>query len=256
MTGVVTRALNAGPGGTVEIAECQEGFARVFYRPKEPDLEAEQLFLAAVDGAWTVLTYGTVNDCTDDDLRPAGLEDACIALGLRPGSHASEGSLTIDQMNALITAQVARSPLGTSTAFSCDPYHGGLTSGAVPICRPDPEPTDAQFPLLTALVLDGGAGTVAWAQAGIENPSLNADAFLSGSLPRGLNCTQLVADPTFAADISRRLTPNLVCFAVVLYWFLEDRPTPRMDVDSNGIPCETLFPDDVVNVVWNGGYVS
>jgi hypothetical protein len=38
---------------------------------------------------------------------------------------------------------------------------------------------------------------------------------------------------------------------LVAYWFLEGAPD-RMDVDGNGIPCETLFPADVVAEVWSG----
>jgi len=261
MAGAVQAALSAGPEGTVAIAECRNGFARVFYRPEATNLETEQLFLVDTDGAWTVLTYGTGIDCADDDLRPAGLEEACVALGLRPASPGGGGALTIDELNAEVTSQAASSPLATSTAFTCISDHGTsvdgtVDTGSVLTCRPDPEPTEGQFPLLTVLVLDAGAGTIAWAQAGVENPSLNADGFFSRSLPRGLNCTDLVADPVFVADMAERLDPDLVYFAVVLYWFLEDRPTPRMDVDSDGIPCETRFPADVVNRVWKGGFVS
>lgn len=176
-----------------------------------------------------------------------------------PSSGTGEPTaLSLDEVNKRVLTETTGPLLSTVTAFSCEPYHGGLASGGVLICRPDPEPTEGQFPLLTVLVLDGGAGTIAWAQAGVENPTLNADGLVSGSgaLPRGLNCTDLVAHPAFVADIAGRLDPTLTYFAAVLYWFLEDRPTPRMDIDSNGIPCETLFPADVVQRVWGGGYLT
>jgi hypothetical protein len=71
--------------GSVEVAECQNGYARVYYRPDAPNYETEQLFLRAEDGGWMILTYGTGIDCaTDTDLRPPELLDACRALGLRP----------------------------------------------------------------------------------------------------------------------------------------------------------------------------
>jgi hypothetical protein len=71
--------------GSVEIAECQNGYARVFYRPDAPNYETEQLFLRDDGGEWTILTYGTGIDCAGDtDLQPPELEDACRALGLRP----------------------------------------------------------------------------------------------------------------------------------------------------------------------------
>jgi hypothetical protein len=38
---------------------------------------------------------------------------------------------------------------------------------------------------------------------------------------------------------------------VLAYWFLEGMPD-RMDVDGNGIPCEQLFPPEVVADVWSG----
>lgn len=70
--------------GSVEVAECQNGYARVFYRPDAQNFETEQLFLRADSGQWAILTYGTGIDCaTDTDFQPAELEDACEALGLR-----------------------------------------------------------------------------------------------------------------------------------------------------------------------------
>lgn len=85
---VVSAALDpddAIPGG-VEISECKNGYARVFYVPDEPSTyETEQVFLKDAEGTWIMLTSGTGIDCmTDTDLEPAELEDACRALGLRP----------------------------------------------------------------------------------------------------------------------------------------------------------------------------
>lgn len=76
------------PGGTipgsVEIVECQNEYARVFYRPDSPGYETEQIFLRDDGGQWVILTYGTGIDCADDvDLDPPELEDACRALSLR-----------------------------------------------------------------------------------------------------------------------------------------------------------------------------
>lgn len=215
------------------------------------------------DGSVTA-TSGTSNGATASAMSPAPTEPPTGTPPTsgngptqRPPSSETSGSLTIDEVNALVTAQ-APSDLGEWTPFACTVDHGDLGTGSVLTCRPDPEPTEGQFPLLTVLVLDGGTSTIAWAQAGVENPTLNADGLVSGSgaLPRGLNCTDLVAHPSFVADIAGRLDPTLTYFAAVLYWFLEDRPTPRMDIDSNGIPCETLFPADVVQRVWGGGYLT
>lgn len=37
----------------------------------------------------------------------------------------------------------------------------------------------------------------------------------------------------------------------VAYWYAEGAPD-RMDVDHNGIPCETVYPTSVVNPFWHG----
>jgi hypothetical protein len=41
----------------------------------------------------------------------------------------------------------------------------------------------------------------------------------------------------------------------VAYFFAHDRPHV-MDVDGNGVPCETVYPDDVVQQVWSGGIIT
>lgn len=48
---------------------------------------------------------------------------------------------------------------------------------------------EGQHPVLTVLILDG-AGTVAVAEAGIQNPELAAEA-VESNVESGLNCTQL-----------------------------------------------------------------
>ena len=86
MEGVVRAELDPDGAipGSVEMAECQSGYARVFYRPDSADFETEQLFLRDDDGRWVILTYGTGIDCANDpDFEPPELEDACRALGLR-----------------------------------------------------------------------------------------------------------------------------------------------------------------------------
>ncbi len=71
--------------GTVEIRQCQKRYARVIFVPEDTTrFESEQLILKDADGAWVVLTYGTGIDCAaETDWRPAELENACRALGLR-----------------------------------------------------------------------------------------------------------------------------------------------------------------------------
>lgn len=84
---VVNAEIN--PDGSIpavaELAECRGGYARAFLVPEDTAAyETEQLFLVDVDGEWQVLTFGTGIDCVNDiEFRPAELEDACVALGLR-----------------------------------------------------------------------------------------------------------------------------------------------------------------------------
>jgi hypothetical protein len=76
---------------SVTVAECQNGYARVYANPDQSGCgqlegacyENEQVFLADTDGEWTYMTSGTGISCSsDDDLGPE-LVTACEALGLR-----------------------------------------------------------------------------------------------------------------------------------------------------------------------------
>ena len=68
----------------VDVANCQNGYARVFAFPDQsgcpdgdPCLENEQVFLVEVDGSWEYLDSGTGLQCPD-----APISEACEALGL------------------------------------------------------------------------------------------------------------------------------------------------------------------------------
>jgi hypothetical protein len=124
-----------------------------------------------------------------------------------------------------------------------------IDKGTVLTCRPAPEPADSQFPLLTVLVLDG-AGTVAVGQAGVVYPVLSPDSGLYAQ--SGLFCRDVLGE----SDLTRELPdPNLRYFGSVLYWFMEGMPA-RMDADEDGIPCETLSAPEVVESLWDGGWVE
>jgi hypothetical protein len=77
------------------------------------------------------------------------------------------------------------------------------------------------------------------------------------TVPPGLNCTNLLApdSPFTEAAQADQLTPEQTYFGVVMYYFLQDR-SPLMDVDHNGIPCETLIEPSVVDTVWAGGWIA
>jgi hypothetical protein len=67
----------------VDIQQCQNGYARVFATPVDPNRDdSEQVFLKDEEGSWELLTWGTGISCQDPDLLDE-LIPACEALGLR-----------------------------------------------------------------------------------------------------------------------------------------------------------------------------
>jgi len=75
-----------------DVRRCRGGYAQVFAIPDpsvcEPGVrycyDAEQVFLRAVDGRWTIITSGTGISC-DTETTPA-MVAACTALGLAPAA--------------------------------------------------------------------------------------------------------------------------------------------------------------------------
>lgn len=170
-------------------------------------------------------------------------------------------ALTIGQVEAYVaerypgSASADRWGVDVGRAWACVPDTSGeLAAGAVLTCRPDPPVLEGQHPVTTVLVLDS-SGKLAVIEAGVINPILLADVIV-GAVGSGLNCTRLT-DPgsELISGIGSGLTPQETYGAVTLYWFLEGRPSPLMDIDENGIPCETKFPAAVVAEVWSGGWI-
>jgi hypothetical protein len=109
-----------------------------------------------------------------------------------------------------------------------------------------------EVPGVTVLVLDD-AGTVGLAEGGNNYPLLHPYA---PDLPAGLSCSRLLEPGSEFDSWDHGLTPSQRYFATVVYWFLHGRPAPLMDIDNNGVPCETLFPPEVVRQIWSGGWVT
>jgi hypothetical protein len=69
---------------SVDVTDCQNGYARAIAVPTGANQQSEQVFLRDDGGAWAVVDYGTGIDCAD----PASLNEAdraaCEALGLAP----------------------------------------------------------------------------------------------------------------------------------------------------------------------------
>jgi hypothetical protein len=91
MLQVISEAIDIPYDGmfwdSVEIAQCQNGYARVFAitrgtPPPGTQLEgSEQVFLQDIEGEWKVLSSGSGLDCYPGSM-PPDLKDACEALGL------------------------------------------------------------------------------------------------------------------------------------------------------------------------------
>jgi hypothetical protein len=132
-----------------------------------------------------------------------------------------------------------------------------LGAGMVAVCRPQPpSPQGGEVPVVTVLVLDD-QGTVSIAEGGLRFPLLHPNV-IGMDVPSGLNCSQLLAPGSVFDEQATQsgLTPTQRYFATVTYWFLQDRPTPLMDIEQNGIPCETLVPASVVEQLWSGGWIT
>ncbi len=138
---------------------------------------------------------------------------------------------------------------------------GPLTVGSVATCQQSPLPIEGETHTVTVLVLDD-AGTYAATRSGNDHLLLNSEMIVQREpgdppLSAGLNCTNLLApDSPFTQEAKAdELTPEQTYFGVVLYYFLQDR-SPLMDIDNNGIPCETLIESSVVDTVWAGGWIA
>jgi hypothetical protein len=175
-------------------------------------------------------------------------------------------ALTLDRLGGQMAA-VAPASLGvadwacqaaTTATGSTPAPPATLTAGSIAQCRPATLPADGEYPVTTVLVLDD-AGTFTAAQSGIAHPLLSPGLMdtLPRPIPPGLNCTDLLAPDSAFTEAARedRLTPAQTYFGVVLYYFRQDR-SPLMDIDDNGIPCETLIDPSVVNTVWGGGWIA
>ena len=102
-------------------------------------------------------------------------------------------------------------------------------------------------------VLDS-SGRAAWtAQTELPHSpeDLMADYWIS---PKGLFCRDILRGDLRAYPFSAIGGPTLGYFWSLVYWSLEGEPD-RMDVDLDGIPCETLYAPEVVAQVLDGGSV-
>jgi hypothetical protein len=95
---------------------------------------------------------------------------------------------------------------------------------------------------LLVIVLDAGGTATGFAAS-------DGTPFLPFNAAPGLLCRELLADPLLQG-LGDQTVPYRVALA---YWFLEGEPA-RMDADGDGIPCEQLFPPEVVDAAWAGAF--
>lgn len=153
---------------------------------------------------------------------------------------------------------------GEGRQWECHPMSlGPVEAGSVLACRSIGEHGyDPPYPVLTVLVLDD-VRTLAVARADVYQPGPHVEDLEARTGP-GLSCADLLAEASpLNADIG---DPVERYFGVVLYWFLEGRPT-RLDADGNGRPCEAEFVASVdaggaaavatlIEDVWAGGWIG
>ena len=208
--------------------------------------------------------------------QPSSIDESSVAPTTLEAEPTPEPvSLTVEQLGALISTSLPNSSLAAvgedHPEWTCeagpvrigDEDHNPITDGPLPAgsvatCRPTPTPIEGEHPVLTVLVLDNNS-TVAVAESGLTHPLLFPTLpFAAGyeeEVSSGLNCTELLAAGSVFSRQTQDLTPAQTYFGVVLYWFLEGRPSPLMDIDQNGVPCETLFSPEIVDSVWTEGWL-
>lgn len=131
------------------------------------------------------------------------------------------------------------------------------TRGDVLICSGQSEPPAEHGPLVIVVLHDDGGAASLWDQGRLVLWSSAEQSTPFTAVP-GRLCREFLADQnieTWLTDPSNvaRGSQHWAYTLLLAYWFLEGEPA-RMDIDGNGIPCETLFPPEVVADVWAGDF--
>lgn len=187
--------------------------------------------------------------CAGEDSAGDGSTDATTPPDSPTTTSGSE--LTVEKVLAWMDATYPGS------APTCD-NTGRLAVGDIFACdRPGPPAPGSTAPIefggWVIYVLDE-TGRAAWNSA-TDIPS-STDGLRSAydRAPKGLLCRDLLDEEVDAYPFRQLSTPRVDYFWSLVYWSLEGRPD-RMDADGDGVPCETLYDDDVVSDVLAGGPV-
>jgi hypothetical protein len=155
--------------------------------------------------------------------------------------------LTVDRIVALIESELETEALtDRDVTLSCD-ADGAVAAGDVFVCSigsDPPEPADWGSGVVAVLSNDLFALSLA-----TDNPASTEQLMEQyAASPTGLSCADLRAgEATFPFDVSTTDDVGSIFWSIV-YWNLEGQPD-RMDVDLDGVPCETLYPDGAVDSV-------
>jgi hypothetical protein len=156
-------------------------------------------------------------------------------------------ALTVDRIVAEIERELETDAVAPrEVTLSCD-ADGTVHGGDVFVCAASsdpPEPVDWGSFVVAVL----GEDLVALSTA-TDNPGSTAQLLeLYAAAPSGLRCEDLRAgEAPFPFDVSTTDEVGASFWSIV-YWNLEGQPA-RMDADLDGVPCETLYPDDAVAAV-------
>ena len=164
--------------------------------------------------------------------------------------------LTLTSVIDELDADFGSMPLGWDCVNVTEDWSGGnvtdpITPGSVLRCDPaqDGPPEGENLPVVTVLALD--AATIAVAQTDISSAAGQAVGMvLPPWFGSGRTCREVIDEAGLDA-----IEDELAYFALLGYRFIEGRPA-LMDIDDNGVPCETRFSPGAVDAVWAGGLIG
>jgi hypothetical protein len=177
--------------------------------------------------------------------QPEEPKDATEPRANEPTDGTAASPLTLQRIGGEITAQLAAPYEPTvEVQLRCDRSRP-IEAGSVFVCDASSEQLpETDWGAIVVAVLD--ADTIAWSP-GTDNPGSTQQLLRAyAESPHGLLCRDLLQPGTIGHPFDGSGTvPVTAFFWSVVYWNLEGQPA-RMDVDGDGIPCETLYSAEVV----------
>jgi hypothetical protein len=184
----------------------------------------------------TTETTGPGEVTTTETVTSASSASSIVALA------SDSDAPTVDDLEQALEVEIeARYPDFAPGQVTCD-ASGALSDWQPIICSYLPD-VPVEFGGIHVSMLDGGRYNWALGPCCDSGPSLDA-------YPTGLFCRDLVEPPPGLEDRYLSDSDHLAYGMAVFYWLTEGRPD-RMDADSNGVPCETVYPAGEVSDFWD-----